>query len=171
MRCQAVRKKLDRLSRQELTSRTREVIESHLSGCEGCRQYLARQERLATLLMSAPEPPSVPEGFAERLIVLASERRAAQRPIPASLWRHHWLRPSVWVGRSAAQTAVLAGGLLLGVLMGQQTWRSAHSANLRQTTGADPVAVYELDYLTNAPGDSLAGTYLTLMATPKHNGT
>jgi hypothetical protein len=122
-------------------------------------------------LTSASELPSVPHGFAERLILAGRARQAAQRPMPASLWRLHWLRPSVSVGRSAAQTAVLAGGLLLGVLMGQQSWRSTHSANPRQTTQADPVAVYELDYLTNAPGDSLAGTYLTLMATPKHNGT
>jgi anti-sigma factor RsiW len=169
MRCQTVRKKLDRLSRQELASRMREAIESHLSTCEGCRQHLARLERLATFLTSVPEPPSVPEGFCERLFVVARERQAAQRPMPESIWRMGWLRSSASMGMRVAQTAVLAGGVLIGVLMGQQTWLSAHPVNQRQTTQADPVAIYELDYLTNAPGDSLAGTYLSLTAALKQN--
>ena len=62
---------------------------------------------------------------------------------------------------------MLAAGLLIGVFMGQQTWRSAHPLNPQQATQADPLAVYELDYLTNAPGDSLAGTYLALMGSPQ----
>jgi anti-sigma factor RsiW len=169
MRCVVVRKKLDRYKRHELASQMREQIEAHLTQCADCRQHLARQERLATFLMSAHEPPSVPEGFCERLLVAARERQAVQRPTPVSLWRLHWLRPSVLAGRSAAQTAVLAGGILLGILMGQQTWRSAHPTNPQKTIQADPFAVYELDYLTNAPGDSLVGAYLSLTATLNHN--
>lgn len=163
MRCETVRKKLDRLSQQELTSRMREAVEAHLSACEGCRRHFARQERLAAILTSVPEPPAVPQGFGDRVLEMARERQAAQRPTPASLWRHHWLRPSVLVGRSA----VLAGGIMLGILMGQQTWRSVHPAAPRPSMQSDPVAVYELDYLTDAPGDSLAGTYLALMGSPQ----
>jgi hypothetical protein len=65
----------------------------------------------------------------------------------------------------------LAGGLLIGVLMGQQTWRSAHWSIPQQTVEPDPVAVYELDYLTDAPGGSLAQSFLSLTNAPNHNGT
>jgi hypothetical protein len=55
--------------------------------------------------------------------------------------------------------------------MGQQTWRSAHWSIPQQTIAPDPVAVYELDYLTDAPGGSLAQSYLMLTNAPNHNGT
>jgi hypothetical protein len=55
--------------------------------------------------------------------------------------------------------------------MGQQTWRSAHSSIPQQPVQPDPVSVYELDYLTDAPGGSLVQSYLTLTKTPNHNGT
>jgi anti-sigma factor RsiW len=171
MRCETVRKKLDRLSQQELTSRMREAVETHLSACEDCRRHFARQKRLAAILTSVPEPPAMPQGFGDRVLEMARQRQAAQRPVPGSIWRIGWLRSSGSAGKIAAQTAVLAGGVLLGVFMGHQTWQSAYPTNQRQATQSDPVAVYELDYLTDAPGDSLAGSYLTLMATPKHNGT
>jgi anti-sigma factor RsiW len=171
MRCKAVRNKLDRLSRQELAPRERERIEAHLSTCADCRRLLAAQERLASLLTNLPKPPSVPEGFGDRLMAVARERRAARRPVPGSLWRSRWLSPSASVGRKAAQAVALAGGLLIGVLMGQQTWRSAHSSIPQQAVAPDPVAVYELDYLTDAPGGSLAQSYLSLTKAPNHNGT
>jgi anti-sigma factor RsiW len=167
MRCVIVQNMLDRYRRQELAPGLQEQIEAHINECEECRGCLARQERLAIVLKNTPESPSIPEGFSERLLVVARERQATQRPVPESIWRMRWLRSSTSLGMKAAQTAVLVGGVLIGVLMGQQTWRSAHTANRPQTTQAD---VYELGYLTNAPGDSLAGTYLTLMASPKHNG-
>ena len=71
----------------------------------------------------------------------------------------------------ATQAAVLAGGLLIGVLMGQQTWRSAHPSIPPWPVESDPFAVYQLDYLADAPGGSLAESYLTLTRAPDHNGT
>jgi len=177
MRCKAVRSKLDRLSRQELAPRARKRIEAHLSVCADCRRHLAAQERLAVLLTSLPKPPTVPEGFGDRLMAVARERQAARRPVPGSLWRLRWSSPPgtdrrlVAVGRKATQAMALAGGLLIGVLMGQQTWRSAHPSISQQTIEPDPVAVYELDYLTDAPGGSLVQSYLTLTNAPNHNGT
>ena len=177
MRCKAVRNKLDRLSRQELAPRMRERIEAHLSACADCRRHLADQERLAVLLASLPKPPAVPEGFGNRLMAAASQRQAGRQSMPWSLWRLRWLSPPgtdrrlVAVGRKAAQAVALAGGLLIGVLMGQQTWRSAHSSIPQQTVQPDPVAVYELDYLTDAPGGSLAQSYLSLTTAPNQRGT
>jgi hypothetical protein len=101
----------------------------------------------------------------------ARERRAARQSVPGSLWRLRWLSPPTSVGRKAAQAAALAGGLLIGVLMGQQTWRSERPSSPQQTAEPDPVAVYQLDYLTDAPGGSLAQSYLTLTNAPNHNGT
>ena len=170
MRCEAVRNKLDRLSRQELAPRMRERVETHLSGCGNCSQHLARQERLAALLTDVPEPPAIPEGFGDRLMAAARQRQVSRRAVAGSLWQLHWLRPSGSVGRKAAQAAVLAGGLLVGVLMGQRTWRSVHPSNAQQARQVDPVAVYELDYLTDAPNGSLVESFLALTESPSGNG-
>ena len=171
MRCKAVRNKLDRFSRQELTPRMRDRVEAHLSDCADCRRHFAAQERLAVLLTRQPKPPAVLEGFGDRLMAAARERQAGRQSMPGSLWRLRWLSPPASVGRKAAQAVAIAGGLLIGVLMGQQTWRSAHSSISQHTTQPDPVAVYELDYLTDAPSGSLAQSYLTLTKAPNHNGT
>jgi len=161
----------------------RERVEAHLSACADCRRHLARQEGLTSLLTSLPKPPAVPEGFGDRLVAAARERQAAHRPVPGSLWRLRWLAPPgtatnlrsvpglVAVGRKAAQAAAIAGGLLIGILMGQQTWRSAHSSIAQQAAQPDPVAVYQLDYLTDAPDGSLVQSYLALTNAPNHNGT
>jgi len=55
--------------------------------------------------------------------------------------------------------------------MGQQTWRSAHPALPQQALQADAVAVYQLDYLTDAPGGSLVQSFLSLTSAPSHHGT
>lgn len=170
MRCQKVRDKLDRLSRQKLATGARDHVEAHLNECADCRRHLAAQERVAILLTSLPKPPSVPEGFGDRLAVAARKRRASPHSVPGSLRRLHWLRPYGSVGRRAAQAAVLAGGLLTGVLMGQQTWRSVHPSNTQQARQVDPAAVYELDYLSDSPGGSLAESFLTLTGGSSGNG-
>ncbi len=171
MRCQAVRNKLDRFARQELAPRTFNRVEAHLRDCAACRRHLARQERLTKLLTGLPQPPALAEAFGDRLMAAARQRQAARRSVPGSLWRRRWSLPSAAVGAKAAQAAALACGLVIGVLMGQQTWRSAHPSIPQPATPTDPVAVYQLDYLTDAPGGSLAQSFLSLTGTPHHNGT
>ncbi len=171
MRCKAVWNKLDRLSRQEIEPRMRERIEAHLRSCAECRQHLVPQERLKALLASAPAPPAIPGGFGERLRVMARQRQAERQSVPASLWHLRWLSPRASVVRKAAQAVALAAGLLIGVLMGQQTWRSAHSPVPEQVVQPDAIAVYELDYLTDAPSGSLVEGYLALTNGPHRNGT
>ncbi|MFZ5831787.1 MAG: hypothetical protein ACOY3P_16995 [Planctomycetota bacterium] len=41
----------------------------------------------------------------------------------------------------------------------------------QQAGHPDPVAVYQLDYLTDAPGGSLAHSYLALTHASDRNGT
>ena len=171
MRCDTVRKKLDRVARQELVPQLRESVEAHLRECEDCRRHWARQERLAAVLTNVPEPPAVPEGFGDCLMTAARQRRAASRPVPELRRRFGWLRPSAPFGAQAARAAVLAGGLLLGVVMGQQTWQSVHPGGTQQASQTNPLAVYELDYLSDAPGGSLAQSYLILTAALNDNGT
>ncbi|MBN2579669.1 MAG: zf-HC2 domain-containing protein [Pirellulales bacterium] len=169
MRCNTVRRRLDRFARQEVTPRLRASIEGHLSECPDCRAYRAQQERLAALLEDAPEPLSVPEGFANQLMA-AARQRLAGRPVPSSRRRvgRRWI--SVPLDEYAARAAVLAAGLLVGVLIGQQTWQSVHAPGVRQTSRADPLAAYALDSLSDAPGGSLAEGYLTLTTASNHNG-
>ena len=151
MRCEKVQQKLDAYAANELTPAVREQVASHLAACEACRQALARQRELATLLRGVPAPP-VPEGFAARLMAAAQERLAARkRPIPvfATPWR--WWT-SVPVPMRLAAAAVLAISLSLGALMGRGVARgvAAPSASAQ----ADAAAVYNLDFLAEA--------YLTL---------
>ena len=170
MRCDTVRGNLDRFARQELAPQLQESIEAHLRECADCRRHLARQERLAAVLTSVREPPAVPDGFGNRLMAAARQRRVASRPVPGQRWRVGWRWSSIPFGTKAARATVLAGGLLLGIVMGQQTWQSIHLAGAQQTSQADPLAVFELDYLSDAPGGSLAQSYLTLTTASNHNG-
>jgi hypothetical protein len=54
--------------------------------------------------------------------------------------------------------------------MGQQTWRSVHTATPPEATQGDLLAVYELDYLSDAPAGSLTQAFLTLTRAPKGDG-
>ena len=170
MGCRAVRNQLDRLRRQELAPPERDQVEAHLKVCTGCRKELTRQERLAAVLSAGSPSSPVPDGFGDRLMALARQRQAGRRTVPWSRARIGWVSRSASIGRMAGRVAALAGGILIGVLMGQQTWQSAHPAIPRHAVQPDPVAVYDLDYLTDAPGGSLAQSYLSLTTTPSRNG-
>ena len=179
MRCKTIQQKLDLFLAEELTATGRKQIQAHLQSCPDCRAELVRLKQLLALLKSDSAIPPVPEGFSSRLMAKASERLAARQPpetvparqsVPGSLWRLRWLQLATSVGRRAAQAAVLAGGLLMGVLMGQRTWQSAHPSNPHRALQADPVAVYELDYLSDAPAGSLTQAYLTLTRAPQRDG-
>ena len=172
MRCKAVRNQLDRLIGQELAPRTRERVEAHLSVCPECRRHLAEEKQLLSLLRSLPQPPEVPAGFGDRLMEAARGRQAAHRPAPGTVGRRAWSRWSSALSvRNAVQALAIAGGLLIGVLLGQQTWRSAHRPIVPPGAEANPLAVYELDYLTDAPGGSLAQSFLSLTNASNHHGT
>ncbi|MHB8972701.1 MAG: anti-sigma factor family protein [Pirellulaceae bacterium] len=171
MRCESVRKKLDRLRRQELATRTRERMEAHLHECAECRQQLARQERLVGLLKSVPEPPAVPTGFEHRLMAAVRERQAISRPVPASIERRRWLCTPASLGRQTAQALVCVAGLLIGIFMAQQTWDAVHPVNSQSARQVDSEAMKELDYLVDVRGDSLAESYLLLTRSSSQNGT
>lgn len=171
MRCKTVRNLLGRSIRDELAPRIQTRVAAHVRRCPECRRAVAAQERLESLLASVPQPPAVPDGFGDRVLAAARQRSAAQRPVPGGIWRRHWASPTSAMKRTAVQTLALAGGLVLGLLMGQQTWRSAQSWKSPPDVLPDPTAVYELDYLADAPAGSLAQSFLSLTDGRNHNGT
>ena len=68
--------------------------------------------------------------------------------------------------RLAAAAAVLVMGLAIGVLMGRDTWQSPgiQPVGKSQMAQVEPITIYNLDYLTDAPKGSLADAYLTLVS-------
>lgn len=170
MRCKTIQKKLDLFLAEELTATDRKRVEVHLQSCADCRAELARLRQLLLLLKGDSAVPPVPEGFANRLMAKAKQRLAARQPpetVPSSI-RRWWA--SVSFPKLAEAAAMLAAGLLIGAFIGQQTWHSAHPSTTREAMQADPSAVYELDYLSDAPGGSLAESFLTLTAGASGNG-
>jgi anti-sigma factor RsiW len=170
MKCQKVREKLDPYMAQRLAAPVREAVEAHLRTCSECRQELAGLDQLARLLRRDAAIPPLPEGLNQR-IMFAARRRLAARQLPRTTpgnIRRRWSSFS-WPMRVAG-AATLAAGLLFGILMGQQTWQSLHAENRRQDAQTDLSAIYELDYLTDAPNGSLANTYFSLMQSPENDG-
>ena len=168
MRCKVIQRKFDLYLAEGLAATERKQIEAHLHSCPDCRAELARQEQLLALLKGDWPIPPVPDGFSIRLMNKARQRLTAQQPSEMSVpWglRRWWT--SISLPMRAEVAATLAAGLLIGVFLGQQTWQSAHRPTPRQAAQNDPLEFYTINYLTDAPGDSLAGTYLALMGSPQ----
>jgi len=76
----------------------------------------------------------------------------------------HRLAPSrPWAFRVAA-AAVLVFGLAAGSYMGRSMSQTVTARTAVQTS---PLDAYNLDYLSDAPDGSLAGSYLALASNPK----
>ena len=158
MRCEDVKTKLDAYLAGELPPRISEDIDGHLANCPPCREARARLRQLAETLWQLRTPP-VPDGFAERVMMAARERQTVRPAIVVSwnplAWR---LSAPMW----AAAAAVLVVGLGLGIFMGRGA--SREPSPVSAAAQADPLAIYSLDYLTDAPNGSLAQSYLTLVS-------
>jgi len=161
MVCRNVRPKLNRYLDGELSAEERSRIEQHLGECKDCSEALEGLCAVAAALAKAPAPPDVPNGFAERVMAHAY-RRTHTRPAVVRLW--HSFSPAM---RYAA-AAVLMLGIGLGALMARGISTDAPEPSGLAT--ADPNEVYGLDYLSEAPGGSLADAYLTLASTDNGGG-
>ncbi|MFW6028207.1 MAG: anti-sigma factor family protein [bacterium] len=164
MHCENVQKQLNRFAAGDLPVADREAVQAHLGECAACRAKLAEIDALAGVVTSTPTPP-IPPGFASRVMAAARKRQEAQ---PISVWNLlRWWRLAS-APMHAAAAAVLIIGLTVGVVLG---WTSAPSA-ARAETGAevDPVDVYQIDYLGEAPSGSLADSYLTLVSATDEGG-
>ena len=171
MRCNKVQQKLDLFDTQELAPSAREKIEAHLKSCAQCRQALAKVRRLEGLLTAAPTPP-VPGGFAARVVTRAKQRQAIvarSEPRPRVSLRSRWRRFEFSAGTAAA----LAAGLLIGVVMGQQTWQRSFDqseAGLR-IVETDPIVASGFSLLAGSGDKSLGEVYLGMTRVPNNGGT
>lgn len=166
MRCQTVRQKLEAYAAEEIAPQVRAGIEGHLQSCSGCRAALASQKELEALVRSVPAPP-VPDGFAGRLMSGARVRVGSPRPVSPS----GWLGPGR-LGLGTGTAAALAAGLLIGGLMGGQTWqRSAVWTGAgNQVVEADPVGASGLGFLAGLGDRSLGEAYLGMTWAPDDEG-
>jgi anti-sigma factor RsiW len=168
MRCKCVTRRLDAYATGEVSARDRARIEAHLDGCVSCQRALADLERLADLLGGTETSP-VPEGLAERVMALA-RTRAASPARADSLWNLAAWRQALSVPVRAAAAVVLVLGLGLGILMGRGIWQGPAPSTAANDSASDPLAAYNLDYLTDAPSGSLAESYLSLTSIENPRG-
>jgi anti-sigma factor RsiW len=162
MRCEKVRLKIDAYVTGELSPGARAAVEEHLKTCDGCRLAAAAARKFIDLGQASSIPP-VPEGFARRLAVLARQKAGRRAPAAASWNLVAWWR-TVSMPMQAAAAAVLVIGLATGLLIGWNTWQAPAAPPAQAASQTDPLASYNVDYLTDAPDGSLAQTYLALVS-------
>jgi hypothetical protein len=116
------------------------------------------------VLRSDPSPP-VPEGFVGRVMACAKEREAIvarTRSLSPEASTSTWKRFESLAGIAAA----LAAGLIVGVFMGGEVWRTDRQQEIASATRpADPLVASGFDHLVDPGGDSLALAYLGLTTT------
>ena len=161
MRCRNVKSRLNRYLDGELSDQERRAFERHVGVCAACHEALERLRAADAAVLQLAEPPDVPTGFAERVIARAARRRQ-QRPLVVPFWKS--FSPAMRV----AAAAMVMLGLGVGVLMGMDLARGP--ATPSDVAAADPDAVYGFDYLSDAPGGSLADAYTTLASTNNGGG-
>jgi anti-sigma factor RsiW len=163
MRCERAQALMDRYHGEDLSPHERESFEIHLRDCRACQKQLASLQRLVSTLQGVPAPP-VPRDLLGRVMASARQEIQAAQGAPAPRWAiSRWWEDLGVTGLANALTAVSAG-LLLGLALGQQTWRHAASSKAPspQTAAVDTEAVYALDYLSGTPRGSFTETYLSL---------
>ena len=161
MDCRIAKSRLNRYLDGELSDRNRRALERHVAACAACSEALERLRAAGAAVLQLAEPPDVPAGFAQRVIARAARRRE-QRPLVVPFWK--LFSPAM----RAAAAAMVMLGLGIGVLMGLDLVRGP--ATPSDVAAADPDAVYGFDYLSDAPGGSLADAYITLASTNNGGG-
>jgi anti-sigma factor RsiW len=164
MHCENVLTQLKALSSGQLPADVCQAMQMHLTECRACRAALGRIDPVAAALAHV-QTPLVPPGFAARVMAMARRRRQAE-PVPAWNLLRWWRLTSAPMHLAAA--AVLVVGLTAGLVMG---WTVAPSrSQVASAAQSDPLSSYQLDVLSEAPDGSLAGSYLTLVATTNEEG-
>ena len=164
MHCENVQQQLNRFAAGDLPVADRQTVQAHLAECAACHAKLTELDAVAGVVATTPTPP-IPSGFASRVMVAARKRQEAQ---PVAAWNLlRWWRLTS-APMHAAAAAVLIVGLSVGVVLG---WTSAPSAARADAAAqVDPVDVYQIDYLGEAPSGSLADSYLTLVSATNEGG-
>jgi anti-sigma factor RsiW len=165
MNCEQILGLLSPYLDDEIMPSLREEMTRHIDSCATCRQALAQLGEIDGRLRHAPIP-EVPEGLAARVLARARERierrgRGAAGVGTVLQW---------WTTQTTALRLAVAAALILGLVTG--LWMGK-DFTVDPTPAADepgPSALYNLDFLTDAPSGSLAQAYLTLTSTSNNNG-
>ncbi len=165
MRCKTAQRKLEAYLGGELTEKEHARMEDHFASCAECGRALEHARQLHRMLSKKTTPP-LPEGFHARLMARARGHRAKRS------WGERMLKPfgrtaTMPVGLRVAAAAAVIAALGIGVLIGRDMWRGQKPPEPQppQVAEADPVRLYRIDYLAEAPSGSLAGAYVSLVST------
>jgi len=158
MRCRDIQNTFTSYADGQLSQGERDQVQAHLRECQSCRALLGEVDHLAAVLLRA-DIPTVPSDLTIKIMAAARNRGFRESSTswnPLSWWR------LASAPMHAAALGVLIVGLSLGFALG---WSSAPSPQQLATTAPpDPLEIYQLDYLGDAPSGSLADGYLTLIA-------
>lgn len=163
MRCEDTQQ-LKRFAAGDLPVTDRQAVQAHLAECADCRAKLTEIDALAGVLADATTPP-VPSGFVSGVMAAARQRQEAP---PVAVWNLLcWWRLAS-TPMHAAAAAVLIVGLSVGMVMGLT--HAPLTTQTETTAEVDPVDIYRIDYLAEAPSGSLANSYLALVASTDEGG-
>ncbi|MFW5966424.1 MAG: anti-sigma factor family protein [Persicimonas sp.] len=163
MNCETTRNRLNAYRDEELDPEVQAELESHLEDCLKCRRALERLETVVRQLERATPAPPVPEGFAERVLERAAEENPSGPPRPGPSCR--WWSDSTGTARIAA-AAVLALGVIIGVLMASGLWSGDDSRPGQISDRTTTETTYGLGHFSEAPDGSLIDAYVALSETP-----
>lgn len=159
--CSRVQKQLGAYLDGELPQNRRTAVERHLGRCKSCRTALESFHRLERTLQIAEVPPA-PPSLTWQIMAKARERQDAEMERNVIRLGHGLPSSRPWAFDIAA-AAVLVFGLAVGTYMGWSSGRSmSQTVTAQAAAQADPLDAYNLDYLSDAPEGSLAGSYLAL---------
>ena len=160
--CSRVRRQLGAYLDGELSPKNRTAMERHLAQCGSCQAALESFHRLERALRVVEVSPS-PPNLAWRVMAKARERQNTEMERNVIRLGHRLAPSRPWAFRVAA-AAVLVFGLAAGSYMGRSMSQTVTARTAVQTS---PLDAYNLDYLSDAPDGSLAGSYLALASNPK----
>jgi len=160
--CSKIRRQLGAYHDGELSPQDRTAVERHLVRCRSCRTALESLHGLGRALRIVEVPP-VPLNLARRIMAKARESQNAGMERDVIRLGHRLPTSPPWVFKMAA-AAVLVLGLAIGSYMG---WSMSQTVTAQTAVQADPLAVYNLDYLGDAPEGSLADSYLALASSDR----
>lgn len=160
MRCHHVRNILQAYVDGLVPSDIRHRCDEHLADCPHCRALVYRAQHVTDLLMHS-ELPAVTSGLAER-ILLHAEAKTQLTPTWKWGWEFFWPR--------VATALTISIVVMVGILMGWDVGALHSTTSQSALPSSNPVVVYNLDYLSEAPRGSLTQAYLTLESTPQLQG-
>ena len=149
MSCKKWKKKLSSYLDNEVSSRERLKIETHLKSCQACFNQFTQLEKIHRLVQNAqPEKPR--PGFYERLSHRLSQRKLTLKEKLVG-WRYGWQLSFPRVGKIA-----IAISAVLFLSVSFYIWRSSTSYEV-------DIKVFEEEYLRSQQMNSFVGE-LTLPA-------